>query len=73
MLTLIVTAILFAFAGCPDAEKDVTHPDLDAVMRELETPVARVVEDAGKVLPKRSPRAERPRRFERQPFGGGSL
>lgn len=71
MIAFVVTLVLWLFAGCPDAEKGVAHPDLDAVMAELETPVAGAVKDAGKALPKAQPKRER--RARRRPFGGGEL
>lgn len=71
MLTFIVTTILYLFAGCPDPDKGVTHPDLDAVLRDLETPAPT---SPPKAVPTPAPkRALPPRRFEGRPFGGGAL
>ena len=73
MLTFIVTAILFVFAGCPDPDKDVTHPDLDAVLRELETPIATDARPA-RTTPAPTPRRMPEHRYgAHRPFGGGSL
>lgn len=67
MLTFIVTLVLWLFAGCPDPNEQVEHPDLDALMADLETPVR----DAGREIVRPSP--ARPSRPSHKPFGGGSL
>lgn len=68
---LLFTAAVYAFAGCPDPEKGVTHPDLGKVLRELDgdygdaaAKVKRALPSAPKPLPKRSYRDE---------IGGGSI
>lgn len=70
MLTFIVTLVLWLFAGCPDPNEGVEHPDLDALMVDLETPIG-AVRDAGKEIARPSP--ARPSRPAHKPFGGGSL
>jgi hypothetical protein len=80
---LLFTACIYAFAGCPDPEKGVTHPDLGKVLRELEgdygdaavkvvSPPSRAPEQG--VQPGKGTRFKQslPRRSYRDEIGGGS-
>ena len=65
---LLFTGILFAFAGCPDPDKGVTHPDLGAVLRDLDAPYDAAVQRVERALPSAPTKPGK-----RHPFGGGEL
>lgn len=71
---LILTGILYVVAGCPDPDKDVAHPDLGAMLHELDAPYDAAVKRVERALPA-TPKApsKRQQRAARHPFGGGEL